>query len=41
MLVYGMRCQYTGWAFIIRDGVLVFGMGVSVRNGVLVHGMGC
>ena len=27
LFVYGMECYYMGWGIIIRDGVLVNGMG--------------
>ena len=36
LLVYGMRCSFTGWDGYIWDGVLIYGIGCCKRDGVLV-----
>ena len=43
MLVYRIRCSYTGWGVCIQDGRLVgwyIGWGVRFQDGVLVYRMG-
>ena len=41
VFVKRMGCLYTGWSVIIRDGVLIYGLGGSNQDGVLIYRMTC